>query len=108
MHMKLRIKGNSVRLRLDRRDLAELVDTGRVDDAVRFGPGANQALSYAVELGPDDCNRSHIRYSSGQLVATVDRDQAVAWQQSELVGFDHQQQVEGGVVRLIIEKDFAC
>jgi hypothetical protein len=48
--MKLRLKGNSIRVRLDRRDIERLIDEGRVHDAVRFGPGL--AFSYAVEGGP--------------------------------------------------------
>ena len=65
--MKLRLKGNSIRVRLDRRDIERLIDKGRVDDAVRFGPGL--AFSYAVEAGrlrvgaqrlttPSDASRS--------------------------------------------------
>jgi hypothetical protein len=48
--MKLRLKGNSVRVRLDRRDIERLIDHGRIEDAVRFGPAL--AFSYAVEAGP--------------------------------------------------------
>ncbi len=48
--MKLRIKGNSVRVRLDRRDLANLLATGRVEDSVTFGPDTGQRFSYAVEM----------------------------------------------------------
>ena len=45
--MKLRLKGNSIRVRLDRHDIELLFDEGHVDDAVRFGPGL--AFSYAVQ-----------------------------------------------------------
>ena len=37
--MKLRLRGNSIRVRLDRRDIERLIDEGRVDDAVRFEIG---------------------------------------------------------------------
>ena len=30
------------------------------------------------------------------------------WLSSDRVGFDHLQDVEGGVVRVLVEKDFAC
>jgi hypothetical protein len=36
--MKLRLKGNSIRVRLDRHDIERLIDEGYVDDAVQFGP----------------------------------------------------------------------
>jgi hypothetical protein len=34
--MKLRLKGNSIRVRLDRRDIERLIDKGRVDYAYAF------------------------------------------------------------------------
>ena len=86
--MKLRLKGNSIRVRLDRRDIEGLVDQGRIDDALRFGPG--QVFSYAVEVG------------------VAPRDRPKASYADERVGFDHQQVVDGGVVRVLLEKDFAC
>jgi hypothetical protein len=104
--MKLRLKGNSVRVRLDRRDLERLIDRGRVDDAVRFGPGV--AFSYAVELGAAPRERPRASYTDGCLTVRIDPEDAKAWLAGERVGFDHQQAVDGGVVRVILEKDFAC
>ena len=46
--MKLRIRGNSIRVRVDRKDLAELLDRGRVLDVLRFGPGSTHTFTYAV------------------------------------------------------------
>jgi cytochrome bd-type quinol oxidase subunit 1 len=46
MDMKLRLKGNSIRVRLDRWDILGLIDRGRIDDAVRFGPGVAFPLPY--------------------------------------------------------------
>jgi len=39
--MKLRISGNSLRLRLSRREVARLEEFSCVEDAVEFGPIAN-------------------------------------------------------------------
>jgi hypothetical protein len=39
------LKGNSIRVRLDRRDIEGLIDRGRIDAAVRFGPGSDLAFS---------------------------------------------------------------
>ena len=64
--MKLRLKGNSIRVRLDRRDIERLIDEGRVDDAVRFGPGL--AFSYAVEVGPAPRERPTASYTAGRLL----------------------------------------
>jgi hypothetical protein len=104
--MKLRIKGNSVRLRLDRKDLGELLQAGRVEDSLRFGP--DRAFTYSIALGAAERNRPRADYVGGNLAITIDRDDVAAWNLSDLVGFDHQQPVEGGAVQVIVEKDFAC
>jgi hypothetical protein len=104
--MKLRLKGNSIRVRLDRRDLGRLIDEGRVDDAVRFGPGL--AFAYAVEVGPAPRERPNASYADGRLTIRIDPEDAEGWLAGDRVGFDHQQPVDGGAVRVLLEKDFAC
>jgi hypothetical protein len=104
--MKLRLKGNSIRIRLDRRDIERLIDERYVDDAVRFGPGL--AFSYAVEIGPAPRGCPKAQYTEGRLTIQIDRDDAEEWFAGDRVGFDHQQPVDGGVVRVLLEKDFAC
>jgi hypothetical protein len=104
--MKLRLRGNSIRVRLDRRDIERLIDEGHVDDAVRFGPGL--AFSYAVEAGPAPRERPKASYTDGRLAIQIDRVDVEQWLSGDRVGFDHEQPVEGGVVRVLLEKDFAC
>jgi hypothetical protein len=104
--MKLRLKGNSIRVRLDRRDIERLIDKGRVDDAVRFGP--ELAFSYAVEAGLAPRGRPTAHYTVGCLTILIDPDDAYDWLSGNRVAFDHQQPVDGGVVRVLLEKDFAC
>jgi hypothetical protein len=102
--MKLRIKGNSVRFRLDRRDLAELVKFGLVEDAVTFGPGADQQLLYAVEIGNAKPGSPSVCYTTGRVAVHLHRHDAESWAGSDLVGFDS----ESSGVRVLLEKDFAC
>ena len=104
--MKLRLKGNSIRVRLDRRDIEGLIDRGKIDDAVRFGPGL--AFSYAVEVGAAPRERPKASYVDGCLTIRIDSEDAEEWLVSDRVGFDHEQAVDGGGVRVILEKDFAC
>jgi hypothetical protein len=104
--MKLRLKGNSIRVRLDRRDIERLIDKGRVADAVRFGPGL--AFSYAVEAGLAPRGRPTAHFAVGCLTIRIDPDDADEWLAGDRVGFDHQQPVDGGVIRVLLEKDFAC
>jgi hypothetical protein len=106
MDMKLRLRGNSIRIRLDRRDIERLIDRGRIDDALRFGPGL--AFSYAVEVGVAPRDRPKASYADGRLTIRIETEDAEEWLAGERVGFDHEQAVDGGVVRVLLEKDFAC
>jgi hypothetical protein len=106
--MKLRIRGNSIRVRMDRKDLAELLKRGRVVDAVRFGPSVDRTLTYTVVVGTAPPDRPRADYAAGLLLITIDRGAAEAWSEGDRVGFDHEQVTEGGAVHVILEKDFAC
>ena len=106
--MKLRLRGNSVRVRMDRKDLVELLERGRVVDALRFGPGIARTLTYVVSVGPTPPGRPQADYASGLLVVTIDRGDAEALSEGDRVGFNHEQLTEGGTVRVTLEKDLAC
>jgi hypothetical protein len=68
--MKLRIRRNSIRVRVDRRDLAELLERGRVLDVLRFGPGSAHRFTYAVMIGAAPPGRPRADYAGGLLVIT--------------------------------------
>lgn len=104
--MKLRLKGNSIRVRLDRRDIEWLLQEGRVDDAVRFARGLQ--FSYAVEMGPAPRERPQASYTEGRLTISIDPADVQEWNSGDRLGFDHRQPVEDGVVRVLVEKDLAC
>jgi Family of unknown function (DUF7009) len=107
--MKLRLKGNSIRVRMDRKDLAELLGCGRTIDVVRFGPGPARTFTYEVKLGTAPRNQPRADYIGGHLVVTINRDDAEAWLTGDRIGFDHRQLMDdGGAIRVIVEKDFAC
>ena len=46
--MKLRIKGNSIRLRLLRSEVERLCSADIVSEEIRFGTATDQALKYSV------------------------------------------------------------
>ena len=106
--MYLRIQSNSIRIRMERKDLAELIERGRLVDVLRFGPGSHHTFTYAVvvKAASPGCPRAH--YHAGLLVVTIDHSDAAAWSEGDRLGFDHQQAVAGGSVRVILEKDFDC
>ena len=62
----------------------------------------------AVMIGKAPPGRPRADYASGLLVVTIDPVAAQLWAAGTRVGFDEEQAVEGGTVRVILEKDFAC
>lgn len=106
--MKLRLRGASVRVRLDQRDLSTLMESGRVEDGIRFGEFPDQTFSYAVELQDHGPVEPRLEYTSGHFVLLLDRNVAKSWNASSQVGFETQQDFGETTVRIILEKDFAC
>lgn len=103
--MKLRIKGNSLRLRLTRGEVARLGETGRVDDRIRFGPGAQ--LTYALIAA--DVPAVQAAFADGTVTVAVPEALVQDWVGSERVGFEAVQALDDGdSLRLLVEKDFAC
>ena len=47
--MKLRIHRNSIRLRLNRREVAQFCTVGRLQEAFEYGPGNGDRLVYQIE-----------------------------------------------------------
>ena len=59
-------------------------------------------------VGAAPPGRPRADYAGGLLVITIDPVVAELWATGDRVGFDEEQAVEGGTVRVILEKDFAC
>ncbi len=106
--MKLRILGDSLRLRLPRGEVAELRETGRVESAIHFGPGEEQRLVYALVLDPD-ARRISATLTGREIVVHLPRDQAHAWADGDEVSLVAEQALgPERKLALLIEKDFKC
>jgi hypothetical protein len=104
--MELRIQSNSVRVGMDRRDLTELLECGLVVGALRLGPGSRHTFTYAVMIGAAPPGSPRADYAPGRLVVTIDPVAAQLWAAGDRVGLDEEQDIAGGTVRVILEKDF--
>ncbi len=104
--MKLRIRGNSIRLRLTQAEVQTLADQGRVEDAIAFAAGSR--LVYALAFG--DALGARLESGRAMLVeVTLPAALAKEWASSSRVGVEGEQPVSGGEpLRILVEKDFAC
>lgn len=103
--MKLRIRGNSLRLRLSRSEVEAFDRDGRVEDSARFGPGAR--LVYALERVTGGALSATLR--DGRVAVTVPSELADPWCRTDQVGLEAEQPTgDGETLRLLVEKDFTC
>ena len=104
--MKLRIHGDSIRLRLSRSEVAEFGERGRVEDSVHFGRGA--ALVYALESAPDSGSARAV-FDNGAIRIIVPALAARRWAITAEVGITGEQALDDhGRLTIVIEKDFQC
>lgn len=103
--MKLRVRGNSLRLRVSQRELERITQHGVAEDAVHFAPGT--ALRYRLEAVPD--GELCAEFADGEVRVRVPRAQIERWAAPDQVSIDGEQAVGGGEhLRILIEKDFSC
>jgi hypothetical protein len=104
--MKLRIKGDSIRLRLTRREVEQLNSEGVVEAAVHFG-GTTPPLVYRVKTSHDSAVST--AFDGRQLTISIPFSVADDWISSEQVGIEAFQTIdENQSLRILVEKDFAC
>lgn len=103
--MKLRIKGDSLRLRLSQGEMRTLAQRGEVEDQVSFPGGA--ALRYRVRVDKNDLEIS-ATYKSNLIEISVPQALAERWHGTDLVTLSASQPLGVGELRLVLEKDWAC
>lgn len=106
--MKLRVRGNSLRLRLGKSEVTCLGHGERVEDAIAFGVSAADRLVYAV-VSSDKAQTMVAHFAKNELLVTVPSQLAREWALGEGVGLEAAQPVgDGGTLAILVEKDFAC
>lgn len=105
--MKLRIRDNSIRLRLTQPEVQAIGSDGLVSASVLFAGGAT--LTYCVESSPA-CVDPVAQFANGQLSVRLPKSWVNNWVESndEVAISSEQQLDQGGVLKILVEKDFAC
>jgi len=106
--MKLRIKGNSLRLRVSRSELARFQAGGRIEETIHFTAAPEATLTYALEsaLKPSPVT---VRYGSREVTVILSKDRASIWgEQCEVGVYTTLDMGPAGSLEVVVEKDFAC
>ena len=104
--MKLRIRDNSIRLRLERGEVDRLRDAGLVVAKTGFAGGGE--LGYAVESSAAS-DAPEALLSGSTVTVRLPESTVLAWADSEQVSIVGEQPLaEGDMLAILVEKDFAC
>ncbi len=103
--MKLRIKGDSLRLRLSQGEMRSLAEHGEVEDQISFAGGT--ALRYRLRVD-DEMTAISASYADNLIDIRVPRALSARWCGTDLVTLSASQPIGTGELRLILEKDWAC
>lgn len=106
--MKLRLKNNSVRLRLTQGEVARFNNLGRVEEAIEFGVEPQQQFIYALEsVAETDTMRAV--FENNCITIFVPKARADEWTNTAQISIETELDIGGGkTLRLLVEKDFAC
>ena len=102
--MKIRIKGNSIRLRLSQPEVAAFLEYGSISDVIEIPGGP---LVYNLErCGEDQLNVSRL---AGSIRVGMPTQLCERWASDDCVGFDHHQDIGSEKsIYILVEKDFQC
>ena len=106
--MKLRIKGNSIRLRLGQSEVRRLFNEGVVGEFTDFGAFSQQRFGYALHVTLDDPNVS-ATFADGRMIVRVPAGAIRQWAQTDQISIRAlQRTTDGSELRILIEKDLEC
>jgi hypothetical protein len=104
--MKLRIKGDSIRLRLTQGEVQQLADRGEVEERTRFGAGRELIYRLKRDAGAKVLNAVSI---GTEIEVRVPAAMASEWCSTNLEGLAATQAIAPGAqLRIAVEKDYAC
>lgn len=102
--MKLRIRGNSMRMRLKRGEVDRLAAGTCIVEETHF-PGA--VLTYRLDVS--ESNGFSASFDNGTLLVSLPKSKVLDWARTDEVSLFAEQKVPGSdSLSLLIEKDFSC
>ena len=104
--MKLRIRGNSIRIRLQITEIEQLSKNGRVTETIDFAP--DQTLTYSI-ISNNDAGTISASFTSNEVSVNIPGPIAKDWCDSEEVSLETSQVIDEGTrLKILLEKDFKC
>src|SRR5664279_3129003 len=103
--MKLRIKGNSLRIRLTKQEVGRIAESGYLEEQTLF---AENKFIYALQR-VDHGNELSATIETNKITMFIPNKLIKDWPVNKIVGFDANMRVsESDTLYLLLEKDFVC
>ncbi len=102
--MKLRIRGDSIRMRLKRGEVDQIAAGASIVEETHF---PNTVLTFRLDISEnDDASAS---FNNGTLVVSLPKSTVLDWAGTDEVSLVAEQKLSGeGSLSLLVEKDFSC
>ncbi len=107
--MKIRIQGNTIRLRLSQSEVTKFHETGSVSDGISFGSQSESRLTYSLERTEQP--EMSATLEANRICVFVPAELGATWATSEQeIGIEHLQRTafSNNSLRILVEKDFKC
>ena len=103
--MKIRIKGNSVRFRLTKTEVAAFCKYGAHSESTYF---ADQKFTYSL-VARQGIEHLQADYKDNTIRIYMPSSIRKTWEDSDVVGYNHKMKLPTGKeLFLLVEKDFVC
>ena len=101
--MKIRIKGNTLRIRLSQSEIDNLKKTGNVKECTEF-PAGNTFCYQVVESNKFECS-----FKENMVTVELDSEHIKEWVNSDQVSIGGDLNLEKDAkLSILVEKDFKC
>lgn len=102
--MKLRLRSNSIRIRLTKTEVSTLSNTGYLETSTSFG---SNRFNYALQCV--DTMQLTATLADNKITVFIPASKVKGWPENEVVGFNDKMPVGNGeFLSLLVEKDFVC
>lgn len=106
--MKLRLRENSIRLRLLQSEVVQLREIGNVSETIVFGINPAENLTYSLRVS-EDADEISAQMTDNQIEVFLPLNAAEIWVDTNEVGLYAEQKIgDSTTLKIIIEKDFVC
>ncbi len=106
--MKLRIKGDFMRLRVSRSELTKLQNGERIDDTIHFSAAPESHLTYGLQFTAQPVPIL-VKWEPQRVTVLLSEEQMTSWVMEGEVGIYGTVDLgPNGSLDVLLEKDFAC